>query len=100
MKLFPTKKSIEEITTETHAEIHDSLILGLMANQIIFLKQPLSTKCFLLWTIKTGCFLYSTNFQNRIDKSAFVLNTDKHHLHTVDIMNISQKRVIMVKMLL
>ena len=36
MLLMKTTTEVEEIKYETHAEIHESLILGFMANQIIF----------------------------------------------------------------
>ena len=60
----------------THQEIHPSLILGLMANQIIFPENnPYPRDAFSCGQGKQGVSLYHSNFRNRIDKSAFVLNS-------------------------
>ena len=75
IKILLKQKSVDEITNETHMEIHESLILGLMANQIIFPENnPYPRNAFSCGQSKQGVSLYNTNFQNRIDKSAFVLN--------------------------
>jgi DNA-directed RNA polymerase II subunit RPB2 len=66
----------ENIKNETHCEIHPSLILGFMANQIIFPENnPYPRNAFSCGQAKQGVSLYSTNYQNRIDKSAFILNS-------------------------
>ena len=58
----------------THQEIHPSLVLGLMANQIIFPENnPYPRNAFSCGR-KQGVSLYHSNFRNRIDKSSFVLN--------------------------
>ena len=70
-------KNIEQddITNETHMEIHESLILGLMANQIIFPENnPYPRNAFSCGQSKQGVSVYNTNHQFRIDKSAFFLN--------------------------
>ena len=69
------KSTTENINNETHCEIHPSLILGFMANQIIFPENnPYPRNAFSCGQAKQGVSLYSSNYQNRIDKSAFVLN--------------------------
>ena len=70
------KSTTENIKNETHCEIHPSLILGFMANQIIFPENnPYPRNAFSCGQAKQGVSLYSSNYQNRIDKSAFVLNS-------------------------
>ena len=60
----------------THQEIHPSLVLGLMANQIIFPENnPYPRNAFSCGQGKQGVSLYHSNFRNRIDKSSFVLNS-------------------------
>ena len=59
----------------THCEIHPSLILGLMANQIIFPENnPYPRDAFSCGQSKQGVSLYHSNFNTRFDKSCFVLN--------------------------
>ena len=59
----------------THCEIHPSLILGLMANQIIFPENnPYPRDAFSCGQSKQGVSLYHSNFHTRFDKSCFVLN--------------------------
>jgi len=59
----------------THCEIHPSLILGLMANQIIFPENnPYPRDAFSCGQSKQAVSLYHSNFNTRFDKSCFVLN--------------------------
>ena len=59
----------------THFEIHPSLILGLMANQIIFPEHnQYPRNAFSCGQGKQGVSIPHSNFQNRIDKSLFTLN--------------------------
>ena len=59
----------------THSEIHPSLILGLMANQIIFPENnPYPRDAFSCGQSKQAVSLYHSNFHTRFDKSSFVLN--------------------------
>ena len=59
----------------THCEIHPSLILGLMANQIIFPENnPYPRDAFSCGQSKQGVSLYHSNYHTRFDKSCFVLN--------------------------
>ena len=76
MILMKSTTNNENIKNETHCEIHPSLILGFMANQIIFPENnPYPRNTFSCGQAKQGVSLYSSNYQNRIDKSAFVLNS-------------------------
>ena len=68
-----SKESINPLTT--HVEIHPSLILGIMANQIVFPENnPYPRDLFSCGQSKQAVSLYHTNYQNRIDKMAVVLN--------------------------
>ena len=59
----------------THADIHPSLIVGVMGNQIIFPENnQLPRNLFSCGQSKQGVSLYHSNFQNRIDKMGVVLN--------------------------
>jgi DNA-directed RNA polymerase II subunit RPB2 len=59
----------------THLEIHQSLILGLMCNLIPFPENsPPNRNSFSCGQSKQAVSLYSTQFQNRMDKTALILN--------------------------
>ena len=59
----------------THVDIHPSLLLGVMGNQIIFPENnQLPRNLFSCGQSKQGASWYHTNFQNRIDKMGVVLN--------------------------
>jgi DNA-directed RNA polymerase II subunit RPB2 len=59
----------------THMDIHPSLLLGVMGNQIIFPENnQLPRNLFSCGQSKQGASWYHTNFQNRIDKMGVVLN--------------------------
>ena len=59
----------------THCEIHESLLFGVMCNQITFPEtNPLPRNLFSCGQSKQACSLYHTNFQVRMDKTAVVLN--------------------------
>ena len=74
--LLKSTTSVENIKNETHMEIHPSLILGFMANQIIFPENnPYTRNAFSCGQAKQGVSVYNTNYQNRIDTSALVLNS-------------------------
>ena len=65
-----------ELTTEhTHIEIHPSLALGIMGNQIVFPENnQLPRDLFSCGQSKQAVSVYHSNFKNRIDKSGLVLN--------------------------
>ena len=59
----------------SHIEIHPSLVLGIMGNQIVFPENnQLPRDLFSCGQSKQGVSLYNTNYQNRIDKMGVVLN--------------------------
>ena len=59
----------------THLEIHPSLILGVMGNQIVFPENnQLPRDLFSCGQSKQAVSLYHSNYQNRIDKMGVVLN--------------------------
>jgi DNA-directed RNA polymerase II subunit RPB2 len=61
--------------TYTHCEIHPSLILGIMGNQIIFPEHnQLPRDVFSCGQSKQAVSLYHSNFFNRIDKMGVILN--------------------------
>jgi DNA-directed RNA polymerase II subunit RPB2 len=58
----------------THLEIHESLILGVMCNMIIFPENnPATRNSFSCGQSKQACSMYHTNHQVRMDKTATVL---------------------------
>jgi len=58
----------------THMEIHESLLFGIMCNQITFPENnPATRNSFSCGQTKQACSLYHTNYQLRMDKSAIVL---------------------------
>jgi hypothetical protein len=59
----------------THLEIHESLIMGIMCNQIIFPENnPPTRNSFSCGQSKQAVSMYHTNYQVRMDKTAVVLN--------------------------
>ncbi len=69
--------SVEDIGKKryTHLEIHPSLALGVMGNQIVFPENnQLPRDLFSCGQSKQAVSLYHSNYQNRIDKMGVVLN--------------------------
>ena len=66
----------DELTpVHTHIEIHPSLALGVMGNQIVFPENnQLPRDLFCCGQSKQAVSIYHSNFQNRIDKSGLILN--------------------------
>ena len=59
----------------THCEIHNSFILGMMCNMIIFPENnPAVRNSFSCGQSKQACSMYNTNYQVRMDKAAVLLN--------------------------
>ena len=59
----------------THIEIHPSVILSIMANLVIFTENNQYPRgLFSCGQSKQAVSLYNTNFHNRMDKTALVLN--------------------------
>jgi DNA-directed RNA polymerase II subunit RPB2 len=66
---------IDQKKPYTHLEIHPSLILSVMGNQIVFPENnQLPRDLFACGQAKQAISLYHTNFPNRFDKSGLVLN--------------------------
>ena len=65
----------DNLSKYTHIEIHPSLLLGVMGNQIIYPNQnPLSRDLFSCGQSKQAVSLYSSNYQLRTDKMGVILN--------------------------
>jgi DNA-directed RNA polymerase II subunit RPB2 len=63
------------LTNFTHMEIHPSLILGVMGNQIVFPENnQLPRNLFSCGQSKQAVSLYNSNYHNRIDKMGVILN--------------------------
>ena len=78
---YTEKPSDFEKNFITHIEIHPSVILGVMANQIIFpSNNPYPRNAFSCGQSKQAVSLYSSNYQNRMDKSALVLHYGQNPL--------------------
>ena len=59
----------------THMEIHQSLIFGVMCNQINFVENnPATRNSFSCGQTKQACSMYHTNYHVRMDKTALILN--------------------------
>ena len=66
----------ESRSKHTHLEIHESLGYGMMGNQIIFPENnPPTRNSFSCGQSKQAVSMYHTNFHNRMDKSAVLLNS-------------------------
>jgi DNA-directed RNA polymerase II subunit RPB2 len=64
-----------DITLHTHVELHPSLMLGVMGNQIILpANNQLPRDLFSCSQSKQGVSLYHSNYQVRIDQTGIVLN--------------------------
>ena len=58
----------------THLEIHESLMFGMLCNQITFPENnPASRNSFFCGQSRQACSMYHTNYQMRMDKTALVL---------------------------
>jgi len=59
----------------THKEIHESVILSMLANQIIFPSTlPYPRSAFSCGQTKQAVSVFNTNYKNRTDKTALLLN--------------------------
>ena len=75
MNLKQVLKRRDTAQPYTHMEIHPSLMLGIMGNQIVFPENnQLPRDLFACGQAKQAISLYHTNFPNRFDKSGLVLN--------------------------
>ena len=70
---FETKNQVG--VKYTHSEIHNSLILGMMGNMIIFPENnPAVRNSFSCGQSKQAVSVYHTNYQSRMDKASVVLS--------------------------
>jgi len=68
--------NVEKQKRYTHMEIHESLMFGVMCNQIIFPENnPVTRNSFSCSQSRQACSMFHTNFQYRMDKNAVVLNS-------------------------
>ena len=73
--LISTEYDYDKDKAYTHIEIHPSLMLGVMGNQIVFPENnQLPRDLFFCGQAKQAVSLYSSNFFTRIDKMGVVLN--------------------------
>jgi DNA-directed RNA polymerase II subunit RPB2 len=73
--LATKEKESEGAKLFTHIEIHPSLILGFMGNQVVFPENnPLPRDLFACGQAKQAISLYHSNFPARIDKLGVMLN--------------------------
>ena len=73
--LISSDYTLQENVPFTHVEIHPSLLLGVMGNQIVFPENnQLPRDLFSCGQSKQAVSLYSSNFFTRIDKMGVVLN--------------------------
>jgi len=73
---YQRTRSTDKIKTQyTHCEIHESLMFGVMTNQIPYPEtNPPARNLFSCGQSKQACSLYHTNYQMRMDKTAVVLH--------------------------
>ena len=67
--------TLDKYTTHTHVEIHPSLLMGVMGNQIMMPQHnQLPRNAFACGQAKQAISLYHSNYLNRIDKMGVILN--------------------------
>ena len=70
-----TDEDLKKSKYYTHIEIHPSLLLGVMGNQIIYPENnPLPRNSFSCGQSKQAVSVYHSNYQMRIDKMGVILN--------------------------
>ena len=70
-----TNEDLKKSKYYTHVEIHPSLLLGVMGNQIIYPENnPLPRNAFSCGQSKQAVSMFHSNYQVRIDKMGVVLN--------------------------
>jgi DNA-directed RNA polymerase II subunit RPB2 len=68
-------KTFEKVEKYTHCEIHPSMGLSIMSNQIVYPENnPTVRNSFSCGQSKQAASIYHTNYQMRMDKSGLILN--------------------------